>query len=64
MGVSSNGSYGIEEGVVAGHPCGCSGGEWSIVEGLDVPDFSRPRIDASIAELKEERQAVSRLGLV
>jgi malate dehydrogenase len=64
MGVPSNGSYGIEEGVVAGHPCSCSGGEWSIVEGLDVPDFSRPRIEATISELKEERQAVSQLGLV
>ena len=64
MGVPSNGAYGIEEGVVAGHPCSCSGGEWKIVEGLDVPDFSRPRIEASIDELKEERQSVSRLGLV
>ncbi|HEY8810311.1 MAG TPA: malate dehydrogenase [Solirubrobacterales bacterium] len=64
MGVPSNGSYGIEEGVVAGHPCSCSGGEWSIVEGLDVSDFSRPRIEATISELKEERQAVSQLGLV
>ena len=52
MGVPSDGSYGIEEGVVAGHPCSCSGGEWKIVEGLDVPDFSRARIDASVAELR------------
>jgi malate dehydrogenase len=64
MGVPSDGSYGIEEGVVAGHPCRCSGGEWSIVEGLEVPDFSRGRIDTSISELKEERHAVSKLGLV
>jgi malate dehydrogenase len=64
MGVPSTGAYGIEEGVVAGHPCSCSNGEWSIVEGLDVPEFSRPRINASISELEEERQAVSQLGLV
>ncbi|HEX5762422.1 MAG TPA: malate dehydrogenase [Solirubrobacterales bacterium] len=64
MGVPSNGSYGIEDGVVAGHPCRCANGEWEIVEGLDVPEFSRTRIDATIAELREERQAVSQLGLV
>jgi malate dehydrogenase len=64
MGVPSDGSYGIEEGVVAGHPCRCSDGEWSIVEGLEVPEFSRGRIDASIAELREERDAVAGLGLL
>jgi malate dehydrogenase len=64
MGVPADGSYGIEEGVIVGHPCTCSGGEWSIVEGLELPEFSRQRIDASIAELREERDAVSQLGLV
>ena len=64
MGVPTDGSYGIEEGVIAGLPCKCSAGEWSVVEGLDIPDFSRGRIDASIAELREERDAVSQLGLV
>jgi malate dehydrogenase len=64
MGVPTNGSYDIEEGIVSGLPCRCSGGEWSVVEGLDIPDFSRSRIDASIAELREERDAVSKLGLV
>ena len=64
MGVPSDGSYGVEEGVIAGHPCTCSGGEWKIVEGLEVPEFSRTRIDASIAELREERDAVSGLGLL
>jgi malate dehydrogenase len=64
MGVPSSGAYGIEEGVVAGHPCSCSGGEWRVVEGLEIPDFSRARIDSTIAELKEERQSVSDLGLV
>jgi malate dehydrogenase len=64
MGVPADGSYGIDEGVVAGHPCTCSGGEWSIVQGLEVPEFSRQRIDASIAELREERDAVEQLGLI
>jgi malate dehydrogenase len=64
MGVPADGSYGVEEGIVAGFPCACSGGEWSIVEGLEVPEFSRSRIDASVAELHEERDAVSQLGLV
>src|SRR4051794_10779742 len=64
MGIPSSGAYGIEEGVIAGHPCTCSGGEYTVVEGLDVPDFSRERIDATVAELREERQAVADLGLV
>jgi malate dehydrogenase len=64
MGVPADGSYGVEEGIVAGFPCRCSGGEWSIVEGVDVTEFSRARIDASAAELREERDAVSKLGLV
>ncbi len=64
MGVPTDGSYGVEEGIVAGLPCACSGGEWSVVEGLEIPEFSRPRIDATAGELKEERQAVSELGLV
>ena len=64
MAVPADGSYGIGEGIVCGHPCACSGGEWSIVQGLEVPDFSRERIDASVMELQEERDAVSQLGLV
>jgi malate dehydrogenase len=64
MGVSADGSYGVEQGIVAGFPCECKGGEWSIVEGIEVPEFSRARIDASAAELREERDAVSKLGLV
>jgi malate dehydrogenase len=64
MGVPADGSYDIAEGVISGYPCSCSGGEWSIVEGLEVPDFSRQRIDASLAELNEEREAVERLGLL
>ncbi|MFL5901101.1 MAG: malate dehydrogenase [Solirubrobacterales bacterium] len=64
MGVPADGSYGVEEGIVAGFPCRCSGGEWAIVEGIEVTEFSRGRIDASVAELREEREAVSKLGLV
>ena len=65
MGVPADGSYDIGEGIISGYPCTCSGGEYSIVEGLEITDFSRERIDASVAELNEER-AVGRgprLGL-
>jgi malate dehydrogenase len=64
MGVPTDGSYGLEEGIVAGLPCTCSGGEWSVVAGLEIPEFSRVRIDASVAELREERDAVDQLGLL
>ncbi len=64
MGVPSDGSYGIAEGIVCGQPCACANGEWQVVEGLEVPEFSRERVDASVAELREERDAVSGLGLV
>jgi malate dehydrogenase len=64
MGVAADGSYGVQEGIVAGFPCRCSGGEWSIVEGVEVSEFSRARIDATAAELREERDAVAKLGLV
>jgi malate dehydrogenase len=64
MGVASDGSYGIAEGIVAGHPCTCSGGEFSIVQGLEIDEFSRAKIDASVKELQEERSAVQDLGLI
>lgn len=64
MGVCSDGSYEIPEGLISGFPCTCSNGEWSIVEGLEIDDFSRERILASAAELEEERDAVSELGLI
>jgi malate dehydrogenase len=64
MAVPSDGSYEVDEGLISGFPCTCAGGEWKIVEGLDVDDFSRQRIDASVAELREERDAVSELGLI
>jgi malate dehydrogenase len=64
MGVPSDGSYDIPEGLICGFPCTCAGGEWSIVQGLDLDDFSRSRIDASVKELQDERQAVQDLGLI
>jgi malate dehydrogenase len=64
MSVPSEGAYGVDEGLVSGFPCTCSGGDWSVVGGLEIDDFSRQRIDNSVNELKEEREAVSQLGLL
>ena len=64
MGVVSDGSYDIPEGLICGFPCTCSNGEWSIVGGLDIDDFSRSKIDASVAELQDERATVADQGLI
>ncbi len=64
MGVVSDGSYGVPEGLVSGFPCRCDGGEWKIVEDLEIPEFSRERIDATTGELGEERESVRDLGLL
>ena len=64
IGAPSDGSYGVEEGVLCGFPCTCSGGSYEIVQGLEIDSFSRQRIDASVAELNEERAAVEQLGLL
>ena len=64
MAVCSDGSYDVDEGLISGFPCTCAGGEWSIVESLDIDDFSRERIDATVNELKEERDTVNRLALI
>jgi malate dehydrogenase len=64
MGVCSDGSYGIPEGLIAGFPVTTAAGTWSIVDGLDIDGFSRARIDASVAELVEERDTVQELGLL
>jgi malate dehydrogenase len=64
MGVPSDGSYGVPEGLISGFPCTCANGEWSIVQGLDIDDFSRSKIDASVAELASERDTVSSQGLI
>ena len=61
MAVPSDGSYGIEEGVIYGYPVTCSGGQYQIVQGLEINDFSRARMDATDAELREERAAVEDL---
>jgi malate dehydrogenase len=64
MGVPTDGSYDVDQGIVAGLPCRCENGEWSVVEGLEIPEYSRARIDASVEELKAERDAVAELGLL
>ena len=64
MGVPSDGSYRIPEGLISGFPCTCAGGAYSIVEGLELDDFSRGKIDASVAELTEERDTVAGQGLI
>jgi malate dehydrogenase len=64
MGVPSDGSYGVDEGLISGFPCACSGGSYEVVQGLEIDDFARQRIDASVEELKQERQAVDQLGLL
>jgi malate dehydrogenase len=64
MAVCSDGSYGVPEGLISGFPVTTKNGEWSIVQGLDLNDFSRARIDASVGELGEERDAVAELGLI
>ncbi len=63
-GLWSTGQYGVPEGLVSSFPVTSSGGGWQVVEGLEIDDFSRARIDASVAELAEEREAVRALGLV
>jgi malate dehydrogenase len=64
MGVPADGSYGIEEGIISGYPCTCADGRYEIVQGLRIGDAIQERIDASVDELKEERDAVAKLGLV
>ena len=64
MGIPSDGSYGVPEGIISSFPVTCAGGAYQIVEGLDIDDYSRAKIDASAAELVEERDAVKELGLI
>ena len=64
MSVPSDGSYGVPEGLISSFACTVSGGGYQIVEGLKINDFSRGKIDASVAELIEERDAVRTLGLI
>jgi malate dehydrogenase len=64
MAIPSDGSYGVEEGIISSFPCTTADGRYEIVQGLEIDDFSRARIDATVGELKEERDAVSELGLI
>jgi len=64
MAIPSDGSYGVPEGLMSSFPVTTSGGEYSIVGGLDLDDYSRGKIDASVAELAEERDTVAELGLI
>ena len=64
MSVPSDGSYGVPEGIISSFPCTVTDGRYSIVQGLDINHFSRARIDASVAELQDEKAAVTELGLI
>ena len=64
MGIPSDGSYGVEEGVIFGYPVTCSGGSYQIVQGLDLNDFSKSRLDVTVNELKDERETVKQLDLI
>ena len=64
MAVVSDGSYGVQEGIISSFPVTTKNGDWEIVQGLEIDDFSRGKIDASVAELVEERDAVKQLGLI
>jgi malate dehydrogenase len=62
--VPSDGSYGVPEGIISSFPCRAADGRWEIIDGVEINEFSRTRIDASVAELQEERDAVRTLGLI
>jgi malate dehydrogenase len=64
MAVPSDGSYGVPEGLISSFPCVCKNGKYEIVQGLEIDAYSRGKIDASVAELAEERDAVRQLGLI
>jgi malate dehydrogenase len=64
MAVPSKGWYGIDEGIMASVPVRVSGGDYEVVEGLEVGDFAQSKLDITIGELREEREAVQKLGLV
>ena len=64
MAVPSDGSYGVPEGLISSFPCVCKNGKYEIVQGLEIDAYSRGKIDASVAELAEERDAVKQLGLI
>ncbi|MGN6870663.1 MAG: malate dehydrogenase [Solirubrobacteraceae bacterium] len=64
MGIPSDGSYGVDEGLISGFPVTCSDGSYEVVQGLDLNDFSRSRLEATVKELSDERSTIKRLELV
>jgi malate dehydrogenase len=64
MAIVSDGSYGVDEGLICSFPVTCASGSYQVVQGLDIDDFSRERINVTVDELKEERDAVRQLGLI
>ena len=64
MAIPSDGSYGVDEGLISSFPVTCSGGRYEVVQGLEITDFSRERIEKTVNELKEEREAVRKLDLI
>jgi malate dehydrogenase len=64
MAIPSDGSYGVAEGIISSFPVTTSGGSYSIVQGLDIPEFAQGKLDATVAELVGERDAVQELGLI
>jgi malate dehydrogenase len=64
MAIPSSGQYGVEEGLISSFPCVCSDGEYTVVEGLELNDFSQARLDATVNELRDERDAVAEMSLV
>ena len=61
MAIPSDGSYGIGEGVIYSYPCVCKGGDYEIVQGIEIDDFSRERMQITDAELREERSSIEDL---
>ena len=64
MAVLSTGAYDVDEGLISSFPVRVSGGEYEVVEGLEIEDFARVKIDVTVDELREERDAVKELGLI
>jgi malate dehydrogenase len=64
MGIPSKGWYGIDEGLLSSVPVRCSGGDYTVVEGLEVGDFAQSKLDITVGELRDEREAVQKLGLI
>jgi len=64
MAIPSDGSYGVDQGLISSFPVTCAGGSYQIVQGLELNDFGRARIEVTVNELKEERDAVQKLGLI